>query len=526
MKYKVLIVDDEKMIRMGIKNAMPWEEMNIGEVYVAASAKEAITVIEEYKPHIMVTDISMTEMTGLELVEHLRECGTELRIIVLTGFDRFDYARQALRLHVHDFLLKPIDEEELKKSILTQLEQLEAKRRNASERLNVNRAKGVKQQTQLEHFMQQLMVKEKLPKEQLEQYLTEFHFDADWKMRIGIIIPCVQFETNSNEERFYIRTIKDLCIGMIDETCAGITFSDENNRVVIAFRCKDGGEEVDTAEQLLEILKDELGTKPRIIWGSEQKGFGNLHISYKDAEFALNNERSSIEQIFSMDYKRRREDIFQEVFQEFRRALISSIGDKEQILHIFERFKMAVESYNLSAKYARSCCFELASAVYFAHFSATGNSANENISVLMNALSGVERVQACEVTEMFLEHLFAKEDGEEHELVRKVKRRIHKSLAEDLTVARLAEELYVTPNYLSRLFKRVTGEGCNEYIVRKRIEQAKSLLATTTLKAGEIAGMVGYHDMNYFSMAFKKHVGISPTKYRESVQNKEGLGEV
>ena len=102
-----------------------------------------------------------------------------------------------------------------------------------------------------------------------------------------------------------------------------------------------------------------------------------------------------------------------------------------------------------------------------------------------------------------------------------MKRRIHENLSDDLTVASLAEQYYVTPNYLSRLFKRVTGEGCNEYIVRKRIEQAKSLLSTTTLKVGEISIMVGYHDMNYFSLAFKKHIGVSPVRYREQVQNRE-----
>ena len=196
-------------------------------------------------------------------------------------------------------------------------------------------------------------------------------------------------------------------------------------------------------------------------------------------------------------------------------------GEKEKVGHIFERFCMAVESYNLSARYARSCCFELASSVYFARFSDTGNSAREKLSELMQAVSGADRERACQVTAMFLENLFEGEDGEVHELIGKVKRRIHENLADDLTVASLAEQYYVTPNYLSRLFKRVTGEGCNEYIVRKRIEQAKSLLSTTTLKVGEISIMVGYHDMNYFSLAFKKHIGVSPVRYREQVQRRE-----
>jgi len=88
-------------------------------------------------------------------------------------------------------------------------------------------------------------------------------------------------------------------------------------------------------------------------------------------------------------------------------------------------------------------------------------------------------------------------------------------------VAKLAEQFYVSTNYFSRLFKKVMNEGCNEYIVKKRIEKSRILLETTTIKAGKIAMMVGYNDTNYFSLAFKKHTGMSPTKYRETLQSRQ-----
>lgn len=210
---------------------------------------------------------------------------------------------------------------------------------------------------------------------------------------------------------------------------------------------------------LIEILNDELATRPRIIWGSVKKGIGNLYISYNDAVFTLEHEREEFEKVCAVDWNRKGEDIFQDVFREFRNALVYNVSDGEKISHIFERFSVAVESYNLSAKYARSRCFELASSVYFARFSDAGNNVDERLSVLMQALSGVDRERACQVTAMFLANMFEGEEGEVHELIGKVKRRIHENLADDLTVASLAEEYYVTPNYLSRLFKRVTGEG-------------------------------------------------------------------
>ncbi len=101
--YKVLVVDDEKMIRMGIKKVIRWEKLGIGEVYTAASAREALELLEEHRQEIMITDIRMSEMSGLELIEAAKELQPKLRVLVLTGYDSFEYARQSLRLKVQDF---------------------------------------------------------------------------------------------------------------------------------------------------------------------------------------------------------------------------------------------------------------------------------------------------------------------------------------------------------------------------------------------------------------------------------------
>jgi two-component system response regulator YesN len=111
-----------------------------------------------------------------------------------------------------------------------------------------------------------------------------------------------------------------------------------------------------------------------------------------------------------------------------------------------------------------------------------------------------------------------KQEQNSHEIVEKAKCYIMEHLADDLSVSDIASYLYVSPNYLSKLFKRTTGEGCNEYIIKKRIEKAKLLLETTNIKTCKIAEMVGYKDTNYFSMAVKKNTGMSPKMYREACQ--------
>ncbi|MCM1297821.1 MAG: response regulator, partial [Muribaculaceae bacterium] len=330
MEYRILIVDDEKMIRMGIKNAMPWEQMGIAEVYTAASAKEAASVIEEHRPQIMITDISMAEMSGLELVGQIREKNTGMRIIVLTGYDRFEYARQALQLQVHDFLLKPIDETELKKSILAQVEQLEERRIRHEDRLTANRAQGMKQQIELESAMRSIVTGKEDLTERTELFRQEYHFGKNQAMRIGILIPGVSSDEDLDSEGFRMQTVKQICLGLIDGQKRGITFSDEKRRITMAFFCDEGRKENELAEQLIEILNDELETRPRIIWGSVKKGLENLCISYNDAVFALEHEREEFEKLCAVDWNRKGEDIFQDVFREFRNALVYNVSDKEK----------------------------------------------------------------------------------------------------------------------------------------------------------------------------------------------------
>lgn len=142
---------------------------------------------------------------------------------------------------------------------------------------------------------------------------------------------------------------------------------------------------------------------------------------------------------------------------------------------------------------------------------------DNSLSSFISGLTDVNAEEILEMTRQFLVRLSGR--GEEdcvHELVAKAKAYIVEHLGDDLSVASIAAQLYVTPNYLSRLFKKETGEGCNAYIVRNRMEKAKCLLQTTNLSIGRIATLVGYHDTNYFSMAIKKSTDMSPTKYRES----------
>lgn len=516
--YKILIVDDEKMIRMGMKNAIDWMKIGIDEVFTAASGNEALEILKKEEPQIMVTDIQMTEMTGLELIKAAREVVPELRVIVLIGFDNFEYARQSLRLQVQDFFLKPIDEDDLSDAIEKQLKEIKKLEDDEKEQARLWRSQGSVAQMRLEQCMRNLVHEKNNKEMQLYILQKDFRFDIKQKMSL-ILLEQGMYAESRDDGKFRAMSVKNVCMSMIDSRNMGITFTDEDGTIaIVCFEKDDGDSVLEKTEELSDVLKDEFECKPKITVGSTVQGFENLVISYNDARYLLEHERENIQDIIQTMGAQNKKKMFWDIYSELRNIMISNIGNTALVMKAFNTFSKATESYNLSPTIVRRCCFEIASSLSFAYMEDSGEMSDGKLDALSKSLASVGREEACEITRMFIDQIPGNEEENVHYIISNAKHYIDEHLAEDISVSSIATNLYITPNYFSRLFKRITGEGCNEYIVRKRIEKARSLLETTSIKTGKIAMMVGYRDTNYFSLAFKKHTGKSPTKYREEMQ--------
>ena len=516
--YKILIVDDEKMIRMGMKNAIDWMKIGIDEVFTAASGNEALEILKKEEPQIMVTDIQMTEMTGLELFKAAREVVPELRVIVLTGFDNFEYARQSLRLQVQDFFLKPIDEDDLSDAIEKQLKEIKKLKDEEKEQARLWRSQGSVAQMRLEQCMRNLVHEKNNKEMQLYILQKDFRFDIKQKMSL-ILLEQGMYAESRDDGKFRAMSVKNVCMSMIDSRNMGITFTDEDGTIaIVCFEKDDGDSVLEKTEELSDVLKDEFECKPKITVGSTVQGFENLVISYNDARYLLEHERENIQDIIQTMGAQNKKKMFWDIYSELRNIMISNIGNTALVMKAFNTFSKATESYNLSPTIVRRCCFEIASSLSFAYMEDSGEMSDGKLDALSKSLASAGREEACEITRMFIDQITGNEEENVHYIISNAKHYIDEHLAEDISVSSIATNLYIIPNYFSRLFKRITGEGCNEYIVRKRIEKARSLLETTSIKTGKIAMMVGYRDTNYFSLAFKKHTGKSPTKYREEMQ--------
>lgn len=524
--YKALIVDDEKMIRMGMSKSIPWSTIGIGKVFTAKSGKEALKIIKESAPEIMITDIKMDEMTGLDLIEEAKKYKSEMRVLVVTGYDKFEYASQCIKLKVHDFFLKPVDEVELIESLKKQVTFLRKSNIDEIKDINVYRARAVAEQMEIEKFMRGLLHDRISNKDvRIRAFCEKYNYNTEQCLQAAILVPTLYAATDDENEDFITLSIKNICMGMVDAQNRGLTLLDDYGRIVISFFAdREKGSILEWINELNEILKDEYNKKAKVVVGNPVGGFSQLNLSYLDAVHLLSSEKDEFDDIIQTKSARKRDCLFIEEFLKIKNAMCSNIGDSEKLFCILERFCQTTQSYNLSDNYIRKCCYELVSSIYYAYVINLGEYADSQISTFINSLINVKGRELFELTRSFLNRLLgSKEDQIVHEIVDKAKRYIVEHISDDLSVSKIAAYLYVTPNYLSRLFKKFTGVGCNEYIVHKRIEKAKLMLETTNIKASKIAELVGYNDPNYFSLAFKKHTGMSPTKYRMEYRKKTSV---
>ena len=396
---------------------------------------------------------------------------------------------------MQDFFLKPIDEDDLFNAIEKQIKELKEQENKEQNQARVWRSQGSVVQMRLEQCMRNL-VHTKADKEmQLYILQKDFQFDIKQKMSL-ILLEQGMYTEQQNDGKFRAMTVKNVCMSMVDSQNRGITFVDDDGTIAI--------------EELSDVLKDEFEYKPKITVGSAVQGFENLAISYNDARYLLEHEKKNIQDIIQTMGAQNKKKIFWEIYAELRNIMISNIGTPDYVLKAFNTFIKATESYNLSPSAVRRCCFEIASTLIFSYMEVSCEVEEGKLDALSKSLSSAGKEEACEITRMFIEQLIENDEEDVHYTISNARHYIDEHLAEDISVSSIAESLYITPNYFSRLFKR---------IVRKRIEKAKSLLETTSIKTGKIAMMVGYRDTNYFSLAFKKHTGKSPTKYREEMQN-------
>lgn len=517
---KVLIADDERQIRTGLQEGIPWESLGFHEVYAAENGIEALSLCRMHKPELVITDIRMPGMSGLELGEKIRELYAPVEIIILSGYSDFEYARTAITMGAFDYLLKPIRIREFVERVKNAHEKIEVYIQDFQDKNEfsvINRIRTLQQMIMSKELLSEK--DQEIFRSQLQLKITEsivmgvcsvdtvFGHDLD---QFGLYLEkCVHdlFQKYKAEELYWERGNLFFIMSVFSQTelkhrkeqlreefhnCNKLLKNQFDNTVSVAFSSTGAISEVP-----ILFRETETVLKKRLYFGKESF----LEPETEDAanRIVLNpvNEEELKKRIESLDYEH---------------------------IHVYLQgvFSKLEEGKVTSSDLVRSICQQLKNFLLKVLMDKGIDIAGifENNDHLLNEIPDYFTIEEYEnwidtLYQIILKGLGSLSGRQHSRVVLQAVDYISKNYAGNINLENTAEYVQKSKNYFSYLFKKELGISFIDYLNQVRVEEAKKLLDTTDDKTYEISEKTGFNDYKYFSSVFKKITGMSPAQYKK-----------
>jgi len=507
--YKVFIVDDEPFIIEGLVDMIDWPAFGLEVVGSAENGEQALRRILEMPVDLLITDISMPRMNGLDLIRAVRERRPDLKAIILSGFNEFDYLKEGMRLGIENYLLKPINVKELQDTL-----------GNAVEKLN-----SVHADAQLSPYDVQIM-KDNTLYRWIGGRISEAEFNERAAL-LGIsltdpygVIALARLPSAGAEAQ---EDIFERVARAFEGSVSAYPFRDMDGDIVIVAGLPSE-EETDKLELVRRVLpllgQADAGEAARLSLGGVhplRTGIGSSYSEAKKAQeyFMIYPEREWIDYAKTEPFQESEPSEFPIDWEACRKLLVAR--DKEGLaaavdadLEKLRRREGVTPSYlhEVAVELIVRFKMELKAIKHtdereiFSQGFAQANAASDYAELAKALRSVAERCVDSLVKDS------------RSPVVLQVLEEIHRHYADELSLKQLGARYHIHPVYLGQLFQKETGESFTEYINKYRIEQAKKLLKSSTLKVHDIARQAGYWETGYFYKQFKKYVGISPTEFK------------
>lgn len=533
--YRIILVDDEEEVRKSIIKKIDWEAAGFQVAGDAENGEEALEKIDALEPDLILTDIRMPYMDGLALAERVRQRFPSMRIIIFSGYDDFEYAKQAIKLNVTEYILKPVNVEELTailKRIKENLDLEIEQKRNVS----LLRESYVKNLPVLrEQFLNDL-VSRPGNEETVAAKMDDYHIqilDAEKWVAAAINIEGPEEKTGKrlplHQEKDLIPiSVRQLVEEKLGQYCRYILFS-ISNPVEADFGIIAAIDPENSQTGLIDVLGDICKEARRILELSITIGVGHrcmelsqICSSYKDAVNALGYKRiiGSGGTIYINDVEPVHEGrLLFEGRDESELIGAVKFGPQEKIRDTVENLMAKMNDAKVHVRQRQAYMLSITNCM----LQLAQNSDVDMDSVFEDAISlipGVHREE--DFAQWLLQAAMAvnssmnrERDHTTRRVIEEAKQYIQDNYQDpELSVEKICRHLHMSPAYFSTMFKKETGQAYIAYLTEVRLNKAVELLNKTDDKTYVIAAKVGYQEQNYFSYVFKKRFGISPTKFR------------
>lgn len=513
---RVLVVDDEQIVMEAVTHIIQQGFPDV-ELEMAYNGREALTRFEQFRPHIVMTDIKMPGITGIDLIEHIRRMDNHVKIIIVTAHDQFEFAKEAVRFHVEDYLLKPISKSrmvETLQQVMVKVREDEASRNQ--ELGNIERFYHSIGLVENNFFNSILLGRHHM------KYINHYRTILEMPMRNGhfAVVDFTSYSSKTNTEELnqinhkVAQCAEALKID-VKRRYEAIISSPYLNRVMIYCEGKEGIQTFDAQLWIDQVLQ-KFGLKIRIGIGGIKK-IENIAESYVEAMTTIKLSDRPVDRF----EKLQRNEVCLQDFIEGKKAVYDAFVNRSrhfsQTLKRFEGLYLDMLGTNHDSDLAEAVLVELLVNVAQAFDPRLAGDRHYLTDLLhkspMLKLSSFERI----IKEWFAIH--EKMGGTNYnELTYKAIKIIQKSFVDEITLEKTAEMLNVSAPYLSKIFKEDTGTTFKEYVIELRMEKAKDLLGKSGQSIRETGEAVGYNDTNYFIRAFKKYEGMTPKDYQRMRQ--------
>jgi two-component system, response regulator YesN len=535
---KMIIADDESIVRHGLRNVIQWENFGIEVVAEAADGQEALDACLELNPDILFTDIRMPMLDGLEVAMKLKELKMNIRVVIISGAQDFNYAKTALDADAEGYVLKPVNIDDLSDVFKKVVNRIKLERNQQSEvtqlKQQLHEHFPLIRENILRNMIHGVYVNAQEINKKMQFYNIPLQTDGDHLVSVLQIDDYSRYTDNLTEEdrQLLIFSIHNIIEEIMNNYNAGIVFSTNENEFVMIFNhnAQSGRKYTEICEEITLCLRKFLDVSVSIGIGRSVGSILSVNLSYKDAATALQykfytgkNSILDINDIHIMN-EFNPSNIDSSNLYEYENQLMNfvKLGDCESVQKTISNiFDEICSSRNIPIDYVQSIWVEIVciASRNIRDLGENPDSITGSCSMILEEIYRKENADDLKkyISGIFAEitHYFSKKYNQKNiAIINKIKEIIAKRYNEDLSVAKISGEIYLTPNYISQIFRKETGETITQNITKIRMEQAKKLLKSTDFKILEISEKVGYEDSHYFSKAFKKYTGVHPQKYQ------------
>lgn len=540
--YRIIVADDEEYVRDLLVKYINKSQTQFEVIGVASDGLEAIELVKKLEPDILITDICMPVLTGLELIKMVNELNQSIKTVVISGYDEFSYVKTALTLNVKDYLLKPFLPEELF-AVLNKISEEFEKQANLLQNMETMQGQIEKnlvyeKERYLLHILHKTMSEDILMAEGMQEKLK---LSADFYCTGVLKIPVLQNKQKNDLQSYekikeFLEIVKD---EYFKQNIKAYVINENNLHLVIIF-CGNYSNQMlfhkgiqEGIEKLNDSMERYYNLKFWCTLGNAYSDWKQIPESYKEAMMVWKGSLHQPEgTLCYKDHQKKEPSSDINTIQrpkELEKSLLLYIqmSNQEKALEVLNEMLEYYASFHVDLiGFISISLVDLVFTISSALMKASGDvkvwEDEEIVDYLMRHFSNGSLMEAKVVLEEFIakccEQFSNINKNQSDKIVYNVKIFIEKNIDnEDFNLESASTQLFFSHNYVRQIFKQKTGESFIEYLTRRRMETAEGLLKNTTLKIQEVANKTGYSNPRYFASCFHKFYHCTPTEYREKV---------